>query len=169
MSKIENLEELLFDELSDLLNAENQLVKALPKMAEVATNPELKAAFKAHLGETRGHVERLNKAFELLGVSASSKTCQAMKGLVEEGDEAIEVKSPDAIRDAYLIGAAQRVEHYEMAAYGTARAFAEKLSRGQVVELLQQTLDEESAANEKLTNISLSVNNEAFALTEARA
>jgi ferritin-like metal-binding protein YciE len=120
MSKIKNLEELLVDELKDLYSAETQLIKALPKMAEAATSPELKQAFEGHLLQTRGHAERLVQALGLLGESEGGKTCHAMKGLIDEGSEAIKADAPDAVRDADLIGAAQRVEHYEIAGYTSA-------------------------------------------------
>lgn len=162
MSEIPSLQELLVDELKDLLNAEKQLVKALPKMAKAAANPELKAGFTAHLKQTQGHVARLEKAFAALGETARGKTCHAMQGLVEEGAEAIDLDAPDAIRDAALIGAAQRVEHYEMAAYGTARAFAEILGETKVAALLQQTLDEEGDTNKQLTALAETVNQEAL-------
>jgi ferritin-like metal-binding protein YciE len=170
MSSISTLHDLLIDELKDLFHAENQLVKALPKMAKAASDPDLKAAFTGHLAETKGHVERLAKALKILGLPAKGKTCHAMQGLVEEGGEAIETKAPSAIRDANLIGAAQRVEHYEMAAYGTAKAFAQTLGEEKIVGLLQATLNEEGAANEKLTLISGTVNIDALhAETEANA
>jgi ferritin-like metal-binding protein YciE len=170
MSSIATLHDLLIDELKDLYHAENQLVKALPKMAKAASDPDLKAAFTGHLAETKGHVERLAKAMKILGIPAKGKICHAMEGLVEEGGEAIDAKAPDAIRDANLIGAAQRVEHYEIAAYGTAKAFAQTLNEVKVVALLQATLDEEGAANEKLTSISGTVNIDALnAETEANA
>jgi ferritin-like metal-binding protein YciE len=152
------LKELLVDELQDLLNAENQLVKALPDMAESAANLELKQGFQQHLVQTRTHVQRLEQCFDLLGERAKSKTCHAMKGLVKEGKEALGEEGPDAIRDAMLIGAAQRVEHYEMAAYGTARSFAETLGEDRVASLLQQTLDEEGETDKKLTALSASIN-----------
>jgi ferritin-like metal-binding protein YciE len=167
MSKIKTLEELLIDELKDLHSAETQLIRALPKMADAASNPDLKKAFEGHLAETRGHAERVEKAVKLLGATAHGKTCHAMKGLIEEGSEAIEAAGPDSVRDANLIGAAQRVEHYEMAAYGCARAFAVKLGKADVAALLQQNLDEEGAANKKLTTIAGTVNEDAFALAEA--
>jgi len=169
MSKIKNLEALLVDELKDLYSAETQLIKALPKMADAATNPELKKAFEGHLVETRGHADRVSKALKLLEASSSGKTCHAMRGLVEEGSEAIDADAPEAVRDANLIGAAQRVEHYEMAAYGCARAFALRLGRSEVADLLQQNLDEEGAANKKLTGIAATVNDEAFSLAGAEA
>lgn len=163
---MESLKELLIDELKDLYNAESQLVKALPKMAKAAGNPKLKAGFEQHLEETRGHVDRLEQCFRILGEKAKGKTCHAMQGLVEEGKEAIEEDGPDAVRDAQLIGAAQRVEHYEMAAYGTARAFAETLGESEVAELLQETLDEEGETNKKLTALAAQVNKEASAAGE---
>jgi ferritin-like metal-binding protein YciE len=166
MSKINNLEELLIDELRDLYSAETQLIKALPKMAEAANNSELREAFESHLAETREHVRRLLKAFEIFGKSEEGKTCQAMKGLVDEGGEAIKTNAPDSVRDANLIGAAQRVEHYEMAAYGCARAFALKLGRQDIVDLLQTTLKEEGDANKKLISIAESVNEDAFAAAD---
>ena len=163
MPEITSLQELLIDELKDLFNAENQLVKALPKMAKAATNPDLKAGFTGHLAETRGHVTRLTQALKVLGLPAKGKTCHAMVGLIEEGGEAIELEAPSAVRDAALIGAAQRVEHYEMAGYGTAREFARALGEMRIVDLLQETLDEEGDTNKKLTAISLTVNADARA------
>jgi len=165
MSSINSLRELLLDELRDLYNAENQLVKALPKMAEASSNEELKEGFTEHLEQTKEHVARLERCFELLTEKAGGKTCAAMEGLVEEGEEAIEDDAPEAIRDAKLIGAAQRVEHYEMAAYGTARAFAEVLGEEEVVDLLQETLDEEGETNKKLTSLAATVNEEASAVS----
>ncbi len=161
MSSLHTLQDLLAEELKDLYNAEKQLVKALPKMARAASNEELKQGFLEHLEETKGHVERLEKVFEMLKLPARGKTCHAMEGLIEEGSEAIENKAPDAIRDAQLIGSAQRIEHYEIAAYGTARAFAEALGEKQVAELLQETLDEEGETNKRLTALSETVNAEA--------
>ena len=166
MSSIPTLHALLIDELKDLYFAENQLIKALPKMSKAATNPDLKAGFSHHLEQTRGHVERLAQALEILGAAIKGKTCHAMLGLVEEGAEAIGLDGPAALRDAALIGAAQRVEHYEMAGYGTARAFAQALGESEIVDLLQATLDEEGETNERLTEISLAVNEEALAAGE---
>jgi len=168
MAKLNSLKELLIDELHDLYSAETQLVKALPKMAEAASNEQLKSGFEAHLEQTKGHVQRIEQALHALDASKGSKTCEAMKGLVKEGSEAIDAKGPDAIRDANLIGAAQRVEHYEMAAYGTARAFAQALGEKEVAHLLQQTLDEEGETNKKLMTIAKTVNAEA-ASAEAAA
>jgi ferritin-like metal-binding protein YciE len=161
MPALNSLKDLLVEELRDLHNAENQLVKALPKMAKAASNEELKEGFTQHLEETRGHIDRLDRALKMLGASAKGKTCHAMKGLVEEGAEAIEAEGPDAIRDAQLIGAAQRVEHYEIAAYGTARAFAETIGETKIADLLQDTLDEEGETDKKLTALAQTVNEEA--------
>ncbi len=162
MSALNTLNGLLIDELKDIYYAEKQLVKALPKLVEAATSPELKDAFAGHLEETREHVRRLEQAFDILGAPAKTKTCHAMVGLLKEGGEAIDMDSPPAIHDANLIGAAQRVEHYEMAAYGTARAFAQVLGLDEVAALLQATLDEEGNANKKLTKIASTVNTEAL-------
>ncbi|HUR60296.1 MAG TPA: ferritin-like domain-containing protein [Opitutaceae bacterium] len=163
MAALKSLRELLVEELRDLHSAENQLIKALPKMAKAASHEELKGGFEEHLEQTRGHVDRLDRCLKLLGATAKGKTCHAMKGLVEEGEEAIGNDSPDAIRDAQLIGAAQRVEHYEMAAYGTARAFAETLGETKIAGLLQETLDEEGDTNKKLTALAETINEEAHA------
>lgn len=157
-STLPSLRALLIDEIKDLHNAETQLTKALPKMVKAANHPALKSGFSAHLVETRGHVARLNEVLALLDLPPKGKTCHAMKGLVEEAAEAIGLTAPAAVRDAALIGAAQRVEHYEMAGYGTARAFAVALGEKAVVRLLTATLDEEGAANDKLTFISMEVN-----------
>jgi ferritin-like metal-binding protein YciE len=166
MASIPNLHALLIDELRDLLFAEKLLVKALPKMAKAASNADLKAGFTGHLAQTRVHVGRLNEALKMLGAPASDKTCKAMLGLVAEGEEAIEMDGPAAIRDANLIGAAVRVEHYEIAAYGTARAFAKALGDDKVAGLLQQTLDEEGDTNKKLVEIAGTVNADALAVDE---
>ena len=138
--KLNTLEDLLHHELKDLYSAENQLVKALPKMAKAATNEELKAGFEEHLEQTKGHVDRLNQIGETLGKKLTGHKCKAMEGLVEEGAELISEDADASIRDAGLIGAAQRVEHYEIAGYGTARALASKLGHDDIVELLEQTL-----------------------------
>jgi ferritin-like metal-binding protein YciE len=166
MAAITNLKELLIDELQDLYSAEQQLVKALPKMAKAAANSELKAGFESHLEQTRGHVQRLDEAFEKLGAPAKAKTCKAMQGLVAEGAEAIELDAEEPLRDAGLIGAAQRVEHYEIAAYGTARAFAQALGEDEVAELLEQTLEEEVQTDRKLTSVAKAVNHGAKNLGE---
>ncbi len=154
-SGMHNLQDVLIEELKDLFNAENQLVKALPKMEKRASSPKLKQALKSHLEETKLQVERLKTAGQELGVSLSGKTCKAMQGLVEEGEEVMEEESDNpALIDALLIGAAQRVEHYEIAAYGTARAMAQQLGESKVVKLLDATIKEEGAADKKLTQIS---------------
>lgn len=163
MVALNNLQDLLIDQLQDLYNAEKQLVKALPKMAKASSNPELREAFESHLQETQGHVDRLERAFEALGVRARGKTCYAMKGLVEEGEEAIKENAPDSVKDASLVAAAQRVEHYEIAGYGTARSFARSLGQDEVAELLQQTLSEEVKADKTLTELSTDINHMAMA------
>jgi manganese catalase len=152
---MELLQELLTEELKDLLHAENQLVKALPKMAKAANSPELRAAFEDHLAQTKEHVERLKQAFELLGEKPKAKPCKGMAGLVEEGQKVIlEGKQMEETpADLVLIGAAQRVEHYEIAAYGTARAMAEQMDSKDVVKLLSQTLAEEEKADQLLTKL----------------
>ncbi len=152
--KIPTLAKLLEDQLKDLYSAENQLVKALPKMAKKASSKGLKEAFTSHLEETKHHVERLDEIGQSLEIKLSGKKCKAMEGLVEEGAEALEADGPGPVIDSALIAAAQRVEHYEISAYGTARTIAEHLGHSDVVDLLQETLDEEAAADEKLTSIS---------------
>jgi ferritin-like metal-binding protein YciE len=152
--KIDKLETLLEEELHDIYDAEKRLVRALPKMAKGATSPDLRAAFEEHLEATKGHGQRLEKVFQLLGVPAKAKTCAGMKGLIEEGEEVMGEDATETLMDAAIIGAAQRVEHYEIAAYGTARTFAEQLGDEEVAQLLQETLDEEKEADEKLTEIS---------------
>lgn len=147
------LEMALEDSLKDLYSAEKQLTAALPKMAKAATNETLREAFLSHLEETKGHMARLEKAAQLIDVKPSGKKCKAMEGLLEEGKEVLEFKQHSAVIDALLIGAAQRVEHYEIAAYGTARALAERTGNAEVAKLLQQTLDEEGACDKKLTEI----------------
>ncbi|MFH1499270.1 MAG: ferritin-like domain-containing protein [Verrucomicrobiota bacterium] len=169
MSSLPTLRALFINEIKDLHHAETQLTKALPKMVKAASAPALKADISAHLEETRGHVQRLVEALKILGLPAKGKVCHAMKGLVEEAAEAVSATGPDAVRDAALIGSAQRVEHYEMAAYGTARAFAVALGETRIAELLQATLDEEGAANQKLTDLSRKVNAAALATEKSGA
>jgi len=152
-TQFNSFEDLLVEQIQDLYDAEQRLTKALPKMAAAAHNSALKSAFQQHLTETQGHVSRLEKAFQSLGKKAESKTCQAMKGLIEEGDEVVSASGKDEVRDAALIAAAQRVEHYEIAGYGSARTFAQQLGKTEVARLLQQTLDEEAATDRKLTQI----------------
>ena len=135
------LRELYIDELKDLYNAENQLVKALPKMAKAASSPDLRSGFEEHLEQTKGHVQRLETIFGQLDESPKGKKCKGMEGLIEEGSEAIG-EYEESVLDAALIGAAQRVEHYEMAGYGTACAFAEELGESDHVSLLKETLEE---------------------------
>ena len=151
--KIDSLQKLFVEELRDLYSAEKQILKALPKMMKAATAPELKAAFGAHLEETKGQVERLEKIFEELGKSPKGKTCKAMEGLVEEGSELMKEDIEPAVLDAGLIAAAQRVEHYEMAGYGTVRTYAKLLENKTAAKLLQETLDEERATDEKLSTL----------------
>ncbi len=150
------LEELLVEEMQDLLHAEGQLVRALPKMAKAAREPKLKQAFEKHLEETKGHVERLKQAFELLGARPKAKPCKGMQGLVEEGQERItEGKQKEEIEaDLALVGAAQKVEHYEIAGYGTLRTVAEKMGQTKVARLLAQTLAEEEKTDKLLTELS---------------
>jgi ferritin-like metal-binding protein YciE len=149
---------LYVDELRDIYNAEKQLTKALPKMAKAATTEDLRNGFTEHLEQTRGHVERLEQIFEALGQRATGKTCVAMEGLIEEGSEIMQDDFEGEVLDAALIAAAQRVEHYEMAAYGTLCAFADLLGESQHASLLRQTLDEEKATDERLTELSQDVN-----------
>jgi ferritin-like metal-binding protein YciE len=151
--KLASLRDLLIEELRDLYNAETQLVDALPKMAEAASSHELKSAFEHHLEETRRQVSRLASIFKQIDEESSGETCEAMKGLVKEGEIFIKAEGDPDVRDAGLIGAAQRVEHYEMAGYGTACALARRLGDNQMAEILQQTLNEEGEANKKLTSI----------------
>jgi ferritin-like metal-binding protein YciE len=159
---LDSLHNLYVNELKDLYNAENQLVKALPKMAKAATTPGLKAAFEEHLEVTRTQVERLDKIFGELGVSPKGKKCKAMEGLIEEGKEVLEEDGDEAVIDAALIAAAQRVEHYEIAGYGCARTFAKLLGYNDAARLLQETLDEEGDADKKLTELAeTSINIEA--------
>jgi len=151
--KLKSLEDLFLYELKDLFSAENQLVKALPKMAKAATNEELKAGFEEHLEQTKEHVVRLEQIAETLGKKLAGHKCKAMEGLVEEGSELISEDAEDPIRDAGLIGAAQRVEHYEIAGYGTAISLARHLGHDDIADILEQTLDEEKETNEKLTEL----------------
>lgn len=161
--KLENLEKLYVDELKDAYDFEHQLLDALPKMEEAAHARELKEAFREHRRETENQVKRLEQVFRSLGKDADRKTCKGMKGLIAEGEEYIKAKGDDATIDAGLISAAQRVEHYEMAVYGTLRTYAEALGREDQARLLDQSLDEESAADEKLTDLAESgINAEAL-------
>jgi ferritin-like metal-binding protein YciE len=154
------LRELYIDELKDIYNAENQLVKALPKMAKAASSEELRSGFEEHLEQTKGHVSRLEQIFESLGESPKGKKCKGMEGLVEEGSEMIDEKFEASVKDAGIIGAAQRVEHYEIAAYGTVRAFAETLGQEDHVSLLEETLEEEKQTDQKLTELAKQINSQ---------
>lgn len=149
------LQDLYVEELRDLLSAEGQIIKALPKMAKKASSPELQKAFQTHLAESRQHVERLNQIFENLGMKPRAKKCKGMQGLIEEGEEVMKEAETDEVRDAGLIASAQRVEHYEIAAYGTVRTYAEMLGDKKAAKLLQQTLDEEGNTDKKLTDLAV--------------
>lgn len=155
---VESMEKLLVHELKDLYSAENQILKALPRMAKAAASPELKRAFEGHVKQTEEHVRRLEQVFESLEGKPSGKKCKGMEGLIEEGKDVLEEKMPQELRDVALIGAAQKVEHYEIAAYGTVRDFAERLGMKDAAKLLQRTLDEEGATDELLTSIARKVN-----------
>jgi ferritin-like metal-binding protein YciE len=157
--KLESLHDLYMDELKDLYSAENQLLKALPKMAKAASAPELRTAFEDHLEETRGQVRRLEQIFKKLDASPKGKKCKAMEGLIEEGKEVMGEDAEPVVLDAALIAAAQRVEHYEMAGYGCVRTYARLLGHEEAANLLQDTLDEEAAADKKLTELAETVIN----------
>lgn len=154
------LRELYVDELKDLYNAETQLVKALPKMAKASSNAELRQAFEEHLRQTSEQVSRLEQIFEMLEEKPTGKKCLGMEGLVKEGAETMKEEYEDAVMDAAIIGAAQRVEHYEIAGYGTVKAFAELLGEDEHVSLLEQTLEEEKKTDEKLTQLAEEINSE---------
>jgi ferritin-like metal-binding protein YciE len=156
--KVTTVEQLLVEELKDLYSAENQITKTLPKMVETASSMELKSAFEHHLKETQGQIERLEKAFKILGTTPKSKTCDGMKGILVEGSEMLHETPAGDIRDVVLISAAQRVEHYEMAAYGSVHAYASELDQPEIAEPLQETLEEEKAADKKLTEIAQKIN-----------
>jgi ferritin-like metal-binding protein YciE len=166
--KLDSLKKLYIEELQDLYSAENQILKALPKMAKAATSKELQAAFNEHLEQTKGHAKRLETIFEKLGESPKGKTCKAMEGLVKEGDELMKEDAEPEILDAGLIAAAQRVEHYEMAGYGTVRNYAKMLKENDAARLLQETLDEEGATDKKLTQLAESVVNPEALAASAR-
>jgi ferritin-like metal-binding protein YciE len=151
--ELKSLDDVLEEELKDLYSAEKQLVEALPDIAEAASSKELQNAISEHLEETRGHVKRLEQVFQAIGIQPESEHCDGMEGLISEGSEVAEADGDGEARDAALIGAAQRVEHYEIAAYGTARSLAQQLGHTDAAKLLNETLDEESAADEKLTTI----------------
>ena len=148
-----SLDDLFLNQLEDLYDAEHRIIRALPKMSEAAKDPQLKQAFDKHLSETRYQVERLETIFRSMNRTPERETCEAMKGLLREGEEMIDAKGDPRIRDAALIAAAQRVEHYEMAGYGTARSLANQLGRTDAARLLQETLNEEKAADRTLTGV----------------
>ena len=166
---LDSLQKLFLEELRDVYNAEKQILKALPRMAKAAESPQLQQAFTNHLRETEGQVQRLERVFEELGQSARGKTCKGMQGLLEEGKEVLEKEGKPAVIDAALIASAQRVEHYEIAAYGCLRTYAQLLGYSQAERLLQQTLGEEEAADKKLTALGESGINHAAAAAGAGA
>jgi ferritin-like metal-binding protein YciE len=156
---LNSLSDLFVVQIQDLYDAEQRLTKALPKMAAAATNKPLKSGFQEHLHQTEQHVARLEKVFGIMGLTAQRETCEAMKGLIAEGEEAIKAGGDPNVRDAALIAAAQRVEHYEIAGYGTVRTLAQHLGQEEAARILQQTLDEEGACDKKLTEIAESLIN----------
>ena len=161
MSKITNLHDVYVEQLKDLYSAETQLIKALPKMAKAATAPDLAQGFTDHLEQTKGHAQRLEEIFEGLDEKPTGKKCKAMEGLIKEGAEAIEEDASPAAKDSMLIAAAQRVEHYEIAAYGTVSTFAHLLGEEDAAKLLEETLQEEKDTDEKLTTAAEPINAEA--------
>jgi len=161
MSKITNLRDVFVEQLKDLYNAEQQLVKALPKMAKAATSPDLAQGFEEHLEQTKGHVNRLEEIFKKLEEKPTGKKCKAMEGLIKEGAETIGEDASDAAKDAMLIAAAQRVEHYEIAGYGSVKTYADLLGEDEAAGLLAETLQEEKDTDEKLTEAAETINAEA--------
>jgi len=157
---LKTMDDLFLEEIKDLYDAEKQLVKALPKMAKAASSQELRAGFQEHLAQTKGHVQRLERIFSLLDKKPSAKKCEAMRGLVEEGEEIIDEIDASPLRDAALIGAAQKVEHYEIASYGTCRTFAQMNGHSDAARLLEQTLEEEKETDQRLTEIAEGMVNE---------
>lgn len=169
-TELNSFQDLFLNQLEDLYDAEQRLTQALPKMAEAAGSAQLRQAFQHHLTETQGHVSRLETIFRQLGIDPKRETCEAMKGLISEGEEMVAAKGDPSVKDAALIAAAQRVEHYEISGYGTARSFAVRLGRNEAVNLLQQTLEEEKTADQKLNQIAeSSINLQASAQTTATA
>ena len=160
MSSMDSLADLLQDELKDIYDAEKQLTKALPKLAKKASNEELREALESHLQETEGHIERLEQIFEQLGMPARGKKCEGMQHLINEGNDMIGEAEEDGTRDAVMIAAVQKTEHYEIASYGTIRTWATLLGKSDIASILEETLDEEKAADEKLTTIAESFVNE---------
>jgi ferritin-like metal-binding protein YciE len=161
MSVMDSLQDLLHDELKDIYDAEKQLTKALPKLAKKASSEDLREAFEGHLRETQGHVERLEQIFKQMGMPVRGKKCEGMQHLIAEGNEMISECEDDDTRDAVMIAAAQKVEHYEIASYGTIRTWANLLGKGDVAAILEDILEEEKAADVKLTSIAESFVNEA--------
>jgi len=159
---IKNLEDLFVDKLKDIYDAERRITKALPKMAKSATSEELRSAFEEHLRETEGQIERLDRIFESLDQTPGRKPCHGMMGLLEEGKELMEKEAPSSVMDAGLISAAQEVEHYEIGSYGTLKTWAELLGKRNEAKLLQQTLEEEEATDEKLSAIAETINAQAL-------
>lgn len=151
--EMKSLQDLFVDTLKDTYDAEHQITKALPKLAKAANDPKLKTAFEEHLKQTENHIKRLEQVFEMQGMKAGRKTCNGMKGLLEEGSEIMKEDSKPQVLDPALIAAAQKVEHYEMAAYGTLMAYAKQIDAMDAIRLLQQTLSEEKQADEKLTRL----------------
>jgi ferritin-like metal-binding protein YciE len=163
-TELNSFQDLFVDQIKDLYDAENRLTDAIPKMADAANSSQLKQALLDHLRETQGHVSRLEQVFREINVEPERETCDAMKGLIAEGETMVKAKGDGSVKDAAIIAAAQRVEHYEISGYGTARTFAQRLGLTQAVSLLQQTLNEEKAADEKLNQIATtSVNRQAAA------
>ncbi|HEY0760034.1 MAG TPA: ferritin-like domain-containing protein [Acidisarcina sp.] len=164
---VASIEELFVEELKDLYSAEKQITKALPKMAKATSSPELRTAFETHLEETQGQIQRLEQIFQILEKSPKGKVCNGMKGVLEEGSEVLEETDKGVLRDAALISAAQRVEHYEMAGYGSVREYAKLLGQTEIASLLDATLAEEKATDKKLSVISKQVNTEAKRASQA--
>jgi ferritin-like metal-binding protein YciE len=158
--KLNSLHELYVAELKDLYDAEQRIIKALPKMAKAASSPDLRNAFEEHLQQTQGHVQRLERVFQSLDEPAKGQKCKGIEGIIDEGEDLMDEDAPPAVCDAALIAAAQRVEHYEIAAYGTVRNFARRLGYSDQAELLNQTLQEEGATDKKLTSLAESYVNE---------
>lgn len=169
MEKIVSLEDLLIHELRDIYHAEQQLVKALPKVAQKVTSPELKSAIEEHLRETEGHVDRLEKIFDLLGLPAKAVKCKAMEGILEEGEELMKEKADPETLDAGIVMSAQKVEHYEICAYGSTASWAGMLGRQDLKTLLGQTLNEEERADKKLTELAKSGINQRSVQKKSRA
>ena len=160
---LDSLDKLFLEELRDMYNGEKQITRALPKMAKAAESPELQQAFTKHLKETEGQIQRLERIFQELGQPVRGKTCKGLQGILEEGKEMMEEDSEEAVLDAALISAAQKVEHYEIASYGCLRTYAQLLGYDRAVKLLEQNLAEEEAADQKLTQLGESGINEAAA------